>query len=345
LARADSGATAPKQFAAVSPLRTIACGHGPADAAGVPPAESFDRKLLTAAFTRARELLSSADAVSAAEVLHSEQTLRPLASAWEIQQVVVPLLDRAQLFGLAMAWDSGVDSKPEAWLLARAQRWVSLGAPEFGFLTLCELRRLNVGTLNAEPRLQAALDAERALRGPILEANLAVLAQVDRELTQSLHKAHRTSVTLRPLGAGCGEFAGTGQPWVQLWAVTPPDALADAELHIERCSAYQDGFIAGVGDCTLVAAAARLVKPGRRIHVVELHVSRMRALLEMVDLTSQLRARSLWLHAGPRAVETLTPYAENALTYPEAVAGGDSMAVSLLQAAAGQQPNDTEDVD
>ena len=305
----------------------------------MPPAESFDRKLLTAAFTRARELLASSAELSADDVLQQEQTLRPLASAWEIQQVVVPLLDRVQLFGLAMAWDSGSDPKPESWLVARADRWVSLGAPEFGFLTLCELRRMNISTLAIEPRLHAALAAERTLRAPAWDANLAALTEVDPELAHGLNKAQRTSVLLRPLGAGCGEFAGSGQPWVQLWAVAPPEALADAELHVERCCAYQDGFLAGVGDGTLVAAAARLARPGHRVHAVELHASRVRGLLEVVDLSVALRSRSLWLHVGPRAVETLAPYAERCLEFPDALAGGDSLAISLIQAAAGRHPD------
>jgi hypothetical protein len=308
----------------------------------VSPAESFDRKLLTAAFTRARGLLASPAPVSAADALQSEQALRPLASAWEIQQVVVPLLDRAELFGLAMAWDSNPEPKPEEWLHARADRWLALCAPEFAFLTLCELRRLNMSTEQIEPRLHDALAAERAVRSVVFDANLAALADVDAELVRNLHKAHRTCVALRPLGAGCAEFAGVGQPWVQLWAVSPADALEDAEAHVRKCGAYPDAFIAGVGDCTLVAMGARLVKPGHRVHVVELYASRVRALLEVVDLSSAIRDRSVCLHVGTRAIETLAPFAENGLASPESISGGDNMALSLLRAAAGQELTDPD---
>jgi hypothetical protein len=300
--------------------------------------DSFDRKALTAAFTRARELLASPVPISAADALQNEQLLRPLASAWEIQQVVVPLLDRAELFGLAMAWDSSAEAKPEEWLVARADRWLALSAPEFAFLTLCELRRLNLNTDLLEPRLQDALAAERLLRSAMLSANLAALSEVDPTLVQALRKTHRTSVALRPLGAGCAEFAGLGQPWVQLWAVTPADAVADAELHVRKCSGYEDGFIAGVGDCTLAAAAAHHVHSGSRMHVVELHTSRMRALLEVVDLSDAVRARSVWLHSGPQVLETLAEFAEQGLAYPDSVAGGDNLALSLIRAAAGEEP-------
>jgi hypothetical protein len=302
--------------------------------------DSFDRKALTAAFTRARELLTSPVPVSAADALHNEQLLRPLASAWEIQQVVVPLLDRAELFGLAMAWDSSAEPKPEEWLASRADRWLALCAPEFGFLTLCELRRLQLSTDQLEPRLHAALDAERELRGRVFDANLAALAEVEPALVHALQKAHRTSVALRPLGAGCAEFAGLGQPWVQLWAVTPNDALADADVHVAKCCVYEDAFIAGVGDCTLPAAAARQVKAGGRMHIVELHTSRMRALLEVVDLSEAVRKRSVMLHTGPQVLETLGVFAEHAVADPDSIAGADNLALSLIRAAAGQEPSD-----
>jgi hypothetical protein len=177
---------------------------------------------------------------------------------------------------------------------------------------------------------------ERELRAALFETNLAAIAEVDPELLRCLLKAHRTSVALRPIGAGLAEFAGPGQPWVQLWAVTPEQALADAENLVGKCSAFADAFVAGVGDCSLPLTAARCqLGAMERVHVVELHISRVRALLELVDLSEVLRERRLWLHVGPRAVDTLEPFAGLAIRDAGAVIGGDALAISLLRAAAG----------
>ncbi|HEX4352188.1 MAG TPA: hypothetical protein VHZ95_04725, partial [Polyangiales bacterium] len=173
--------------------------------------ESLDRKLLAAAFARARELLDG-PSVRQSEALQLEQSLRPLASASEIQQVVVPLLDRAELFGLAMAWDSGTDNKSEPWLLARVGRWLQLHAPEFGFITLSELNRGGAGHDDARERLASMLDDERPLRHGMYATNLDAIGEVDAELFNQLNKSHRTTVAMRPIGAGLAEFAGPGQP-------------------------------------------------------------------------------------------------------------------------------------
>jgi hypothetical protein len=317
--------------------RPIAPEHSPVDARGVSRAESLDRKVLAQAFLRAQQLsASSSTAVDAQEALQLEETLRPLASAAEIRQVVVPLLDRAQLFGLAMAWDSGAESKAESWLLSRVNRLIALSAPEFAFITMCELNRANAPVAQAFERAEQALQAERAVRLPILEQNLSAVQEIDAELAHQLERTHRTSVALRPLGAGLAEFAGPGQPWVQLWAVTPTAAFVEAERLVRQCSGFADGFIAGVGDCSLPALALTAARQSsnQRIHIVDLQISRVRALLEVLDLSRALRDRSVWLHAGPHAVQTLAPFAARAFADESSVVGGDSMAVSLLRAAA-----------
>lgn len=268
------------------------------------------------------------------EAQRIEETLRPLASAQEIRQVVVPLLDRAELYGLAMAWDSGADTKSEEWLLTRANRFILLTAPEFAFITLCELNRLNAPVDAAKQAALQALERERAARIPVLERNLAALEESDPASAQELRKAHRTTVALRPVGAGLAEFAGPGQPWVQLWAVTAQVARSEAERLVQQCCAFDDGFIAGVGDCSLPDAAARVVKPNQRIHVIDLQVARVRGLLEIADLSEPLRDRRVRLHAGPRALQTLAPYASIALAREQSVVGGDPVAFSLLRSAA-----------
>jgi hypothetical protein len=298
--------------------------------------DSLDRKALAAAFSRAKELVSALSAVTVVEALQIELALRPLASAAEIQEVVVPMLDRAELFGLAMAWDSSLDGKSEAWLSARVQRWLALRAPEFAFITLCEWNRLNARNDRAHQQAHSMLVEERELRSALFETNLAAIAEVDPELLHSLQRSHRTSVALRPVGAGLAEFAGPGQPWVQLWAVTPQQALAEAENLVGKCSAFADAFVAGVGDCSLPLSAARCQLGAlARVHVVELHIARVRALLELVDLSEVLRERRLWLHVGPRAVDTLEPFAGAAISEAGSLVGGDAMAISLLRAAAG----------
>jgi hypothetical protein len=300
----------------------------------VSSAEPLDRKVLAAAFLRAQSLLASGQAVPPDEAQRIEETLRPLASAQEIRQVIVPLLDNAGLYGLAMAWDSGADSKSEEWLLTRASRFIQLTAPEFAFITLCELNRLNAPVDAAKQAALQALERERGLRIPMFEQNLAALDEVDAVMAADLRRAHRTTVALRPVGAGLAEFAGPGQPWVQLWAVTADTARTEAERLVQQCCSFDDGFIAGVGDCSLPDAAARFARPNKRVHVVDLQLARVRALLEIADLSAPLRDRRVRLHAGPRALQTLAPYASLALAREQSVVGGDPVAFSLLRSAA-----------
>lgn len=294
----------------------------------------MDRKVLAAAYLQAQTLLSGQQAVPAAEAQRLEAMLRPLAAAPEIKQLVVPLLDRAGLHSLAMAWDSGPEERPAGWLAARAERFIKLTAPEFSFLVLCELQRINAPLLEARQRASSALEAERALRQPMFEGNLDALAAHDPELAQELRRTHRMTVALRPVGLGLAEFAGPGQPWVQLWATSADAARQDAERLVQKCVTYEDGFIAGVGDCSLPEAASRLAREHRRVHIIDLQAARMRALLEVVDLRAAISDKRVLLHVGTRALKTLAPYAASALANEQAVVGGDPVSVSLLKAAA-----------
>jgi hypothetical protein len=296
----------------------------------------LDRKVLAAAYLQAQTLLSGQQPVPAAEAQRLEATLRPLAAAPEIKQLVVPLLDRGGLHSLAMAWDSGPEERPSGWLAARAERFIKLTAPEFSFLVLCELQRINAPLLETKQRATSALEVERAVRKPMLDRNLEALAEHDAELAVELRRAHRMTVALRPVGLGLAEFAGPGQPWVQLWAVSADSARADAERLVQKCVTFEDGFIAGVGDCSLPDAAARLARVQQRVHIIDLQASRMRALLEVVDLRAPLRDGRILLHVGTRALRTLAPYAPRALANEQSVVGGDPVSVSLLKAAAAQ---------
>jgi hypothetical protein len=294
----------------------------------------LDRKVLAAAYLQAQTLLSGQQAVPAAEAQRLEAALRPLAAAPEIKQLVVPLLDRAGLHSLAMAWDSGPEERPSGWLAARAERFIKLTAPEFSFLVMCELQRINAPLLEAKQRATSALEAERAVRQPMLERNLEAVAQRDAELAIELRRTHRMTVALRPVGLGLAEFAGPGQPWVQLWAISADAARQDAERLVQNCVTFADGFIAGVGDCSLPEAASRLARVGHRVHIIDLQASRMRALLEVVDLGAAISDKRIMLHVGTRALKTLAPYAGSALVNEQAVVGGDPVSVSLLKAAA-----------
>jgi hypothetical protein len=294
----------------------------------------LDRKVLAAAYLQAQTLLSGQQPVSIAEAQRLEAQLRPLAAAPEIKQLVVPLLDRAGLHSLAMAWDSGPEERPSGWLAARAERFIKLTAPEFSFLVLCELQRINAPLLETKQRATSALEVERAVRQPVLDRNLEALYGQDPELATELRRTHRMTVALRPVGLGLAEFAGPGQPWVQLWAISADAAREDAERLVQKCVTYEDGFIAGIGDCSLPEAASRFAKAGHRVHIVDLQASRMRALLEVVDLRAALSDKRIILHVGTRALKTLAPYASKALAHEQSVVGGDPVSVSLLRAAA-----------
>jgi hypothetical protein len=142
-------------------------------------------------------------------------------------------------------------------------------------------------------------------------------------------------VVLRPAGTGLAEFAGPGQPWVQLWAVTAHAAQYEADKLVRQASAFEDSFVAGIGDGSVPDAAVRMVRSGQRVHIVELQLSRARALLEVLDFRAVLSDGRVRLHVGTRALSTLGPYAHAAVQHEASVVGGDPVAVQLLRAAAG----------
>jgi hypothetical protein len=301
-----------------------------------------NERALTAAWVRVRTLAESEGTVDVDEVRTLELALRPLAGALEIQRGMVPLLDRAKLYGLAMAWDSDPTPPTPVWQLARIERWLALGAPEFAFIALAQMRA--GGTPIDGPRVRAwtVLERERARRGALWQLNLAALNAVDPDLVQRLQIYPRMSVGLLPIGAGVAEFSSQGGSHLQLWAATPNEAGAEAEPLIARCAGRSDVFIAGVGDGTLPVLTLR-TRDGNTapltVHVVEPNLARVRALFEIADVSAALREGRLWLHAGPRSVETLSAlFARGQPLSDDAVLGGDPLALSILEMASGRRP-------
>ena len=73
------------------------------------------------------------------------------------------------------------------------------------------------------------------------------------------------------------------------------------------------------------------------VHLIEAHVVRLRALLEIVDLAEMLASGKLRLHGGAGATESLSEVLRGVSQLEdEMVAGGDTLAISILQAAAEQ---------
>ncbi len=290
------------------------------------------------AWLRVRALSSSDAPIQLEELRSLELALRPVAGVSEIQQLLVPLLDRTGLPGLAMAWDGEPATVSDEWLRARFERWLALGCAEFAFLTLAQLQARQASFENDRSRADELLEYERARREPVWSANIEALHDVDPGLCRRLLTSPRLSVALRPLGAGLAEYASGGGPPLQLWAATPQDAAAEAYRLCGRCAHRAAWFMAGVGDGTLPAAAAELAASGQSqatVHIIEAHLVRMRAMLELVDLSDAVRAHRIWLHAGGGAVESVarvllgqTPLEE------DAVLGGDALSLSILESAA-----------
>jgi hypothetical protein len=304
--------------------------------AGLRP--EVNEQALTAAWLRVRALASADGLPDIEEMRRLELTLRPVAGSPEIQQVVVPLLDRLELRGLAMAWDSDPNPPGREWHLARFERWLKLGAPEFAFIALAQLG--GGEALDEEKqRAHRMLEAEREPRAALFAQNLNALGAVDPDLSQRLAKHPRLTVGLRPLGAGVAEFSSHGGSHLQLWAATPEDALAEAEELVGRCRPHGECFIAGVGDGTLPAVAMHTTSVNPRepliAHVVEPNLARIRALFEVVDVSAALREGRIWLHAGAHGIETLARvFARGRPLAQEAVIGGDPVAISMMEAAA-----------
>lgn len=289
--------------------------------------------------------LATADAPINLEELRSlEQTLRPVAGAVEIQQALVPLLDQTGLRGLAMAWDGEPATVTDAWLRARFERWVALAAPELAFLTLAQLQARGASVASDRERAQAVLEREREAREPLFARNMAALQVIDPGLYRRVEASPRLSVALRPLGAGMSEYTGTGSPPLQLWAATPAEAAIEAERLCMRSKDQPVWFIAGVGDCTLPASAARaaLGQAGAgasslagTVHIIEAHLVRMRAMLEVVDFADALATGKVRLHGGAPATESIADVLRTVTHLrEEMVVGGDSLAISILQSAA-----------
>jgi hypothetical protein len=252
----------------------------------------------------------------------------------EIQRALVPLLDRSGLHGLAMAWDSEPNVAGDDWLRARFERWLALRAPEFAFLTLAQLQGRGAAVDGDRARCVGVLALEQAARQPLWAANLAALGAVDPDLHERLSTTPRLSIALRPLGSGLAEYSGVGGPPLQLWAATAAEANQEAERLCARCAGRTTWFIAGVGDGTLPAAAARSGAPAGAVQLIEAHLVRLRALLEILDLTAALRSGLITLHAGADAVDSLADVLSRLPGLEEeAIVGGDALALSLLESA------------
>jgi hypothetical protein len=297
----------------------------------------LNEQAVIAAWLRVRALITSNAPVNLDELRGLEQALRPVAGVAEIQQALVPLLDRAQLHGLAMAWDGEPAAVSDEWLRTRFERWLALRAPELAFLTLAQLQGRGAAYDSDRPRATALLDEEREAREPIYAHNIAALYTVDQVLCDRIRTSPRLSVALRPIGAGMVEYTGGGGPPLQLWAATPAEAAAESARLCARCETREVSFIAGVGDgtmaATVAAAAAQARIPGS-VHLVEGHLVRLRALLEIVDLADALRTRRLWLHGGAPAADTVADVLTRLTRLDEeSVIGGDQLALAILEAA------------
>jgi hypothetical protein len=301
---------------------------------------ALNEQAVLSAWLRVRALSSSSTQVDLDELRSLELALRPVAGVSEIQQALVPLLDRSGLHGLAMAWDGEPQTVSDEWLRARFERWLALRASEFAFLTLAQIQGRNSARPTDRTRASELLETERLLRGPTFADNLAALAEVDLGLRKRIVSSPRLSVALRPLGTGLAEYASGGGPPLQLWAATPEEAVAEANRLCGRCAGRDAWFMAGAGDGTLPAAAAAQVADlgGPRtgcIHIIEAHLVRMRALLEIVDLSEGIRARRIRLHAGAGAIESLARELAHLPPLEEdAVLGGDALSLSILESAA-----------
>jgi hypothetical protein len=301
-----------------------------------------DEEALSAAWLRVRELVTSSAPPPTEEVRALELALRSVAGSTDIQQGVVPLLDRAELYGLAMAWDSDPNPSAPGWHFARFERWLKLGAPEFAFLTLAQMHTLGQDLTEAKQRAHAALASERSAREALYQLNLKALADVDPDLAQRLDHYPRLCVGLRPLGAGVAEFSSHGGSHLQLWAATPADAEREGQELLQRCLVHGECFIAGVGDGTLPALAMQVQCPSpdgsfgpMLAHVIEPNLARIRALFEIVDVTAPLREGRIWMHAGARGIDTLAHvFARGRPRADESVMGGDPVAMQMMEAAA-----------
>jgi hypothetical protein len=297
----------------------------------------LNEQAVIAAWLRVRALITSTAPVDLDELRGLEQALRPVAGVAEIQQALVPLLDRAQLHGLAMAWDGEPAAVGDDWLRTRFERWLALRAPELAFLTLAQLQGRGAVDESDRPRATQLLDEEREAREPLYAHNIAALYTVDQPLCDRIRTSPRLSVALRPVGAGMVEYTGGGGPPLQLWAATPAEAVAESARLCARCESREVSFIAGVGDGTMAATVAALAAHSRipgTVHLVEGHLVRLRALLEIVDLADALRTRRLWLHGGAQAADTVAEVLTRLTRLDEeSVIGGDQLALAILEAA------------
>jgi hypothetical protein len=296
----------------------------------------LDEQAIIAAFLRTRTLGSSNEKVTADEARKLELLLRPTALLPAVQQVVVPMLDRAELFSLAMAWDSKAQPAAPPWLFARAERWLKLRAPEHALVTLAELKGAGASIDEAKARALQSLATERKERHAVLAPNLHALFEIDPRLHAALQRHPRTTVTLRPLGAGLAEFGGAGAPLAQIWAPTPDEALAAAAVLVQQCDPATDCFVAGVGDGSLPSLALGLLHEGKErcVHLIEPSLSRLRALLEIVDMSAPVRTKRMRVHAGIHAIESLAAaFPQGLHVRQESVVGGDTLATSVIRLA------------
>ncbi len=269
------------------------------------PSPSAEEEAIYRYFQQALRLLSQEQKPTEEEVLWLESQLRPYASLQEIREVVVDLCDRTQCFTLAALWDQEQPTQSSEHALARVQRLLELGAPA---LALNYLRRLPAEFRASNEVcgvLQAAAASDSAERALILEKNLRALAGRDETLACAIQQTETTTTALRPIGAGLA-LDCEPCPLVFTFEPTVKHARTRALSDIASMSKTpHDLAIIGVGDCVLLASyIGRLPELGAglgkryAVRIVEPDLARVRALLEVAEMSLPLAEGRFVFHAG-----------------------------------------------
>ncbi len=266
---------------------------------------TVDEDALLKAFERARQLLRQGEA-AATDVLALECALRPGASLRDVRDVMVPLLDRAALFGLAAAWDVDMDDLSSTRVIARVERWLALGAPELAVDVLSRVQLPGIDLTLLQRRVLERAEADLAARQATLMRNLDALRLRQPLAAAMIARMERASVVLRPTGAGVAHRV-TGQGVrVVLQSETPEKTLAEAREKLQGLS-WEAGAtcIAGAADgAQLMMALAHGprsdfgLKARSVIALCDVNAGAVRALLEVEDLSAAIEARYLRVYAG-----------------------------------------------
>lgn len=299
---------------------------------------AVDEAALFKAFERARAL-SHVETLDVHEVLALEEALRPGASLRDVRDLLVPLLDRALLQGLAAAWDADTEQLSHERVIARVSRWLDLGVPELAIDVLGRVSLPGVDLTLLHKRAMEAFESDAVARQRMLNRNLEALKQRQPLAAAMIARMDRGAIVMRPTGSGVVHRVGQ-RLHVLLQASTPERSLQEARERLAGLS-WEAGAtcVAGATDGAQVRMALDHgprsdfgLKARSVIALCDVNAGAVRALFEVEDFVDAIERRYLRVYAGvDLEAQLLVDFTRPLTARPGALLGDCSTSRAILK--------------